>query len=146
MGFLIGPEKFIQKGAQFRLLIDRQGDILMEEAMASLYELGEINSHLRRTLKIYWERRNLFCQIVREKLDSAVTFEIPRGGLGLWTVFDNGIDLNQVFQKSLKKGLYFTDPAIYKNEAFDVNGIRLGFASLKEDEMVKALDILEDCL
>ena len=146
MGFLIGPAKFIEKAAQFRLLIDRQGDTLMEEAMASLYEVGEINSHLRRSLKIYRERRNLFCQIVKEKLNDAITFETPRGGLGLWTIFDDKIDLKRVFEKSLKKGLYITDPSVYKNEVFDVNGIRLGFASVEESEMVKALEILENVI
>lgn len=146
MGFLIGPEKFIEKAAWFRLLIDRQGDTLMEEAMASLYEVGEIDSHLRRSLKLYRERRDLFCQMVGQKLGDAVDFEIPRGGLGLWTIFDDSIDVNRVFEKSLKKGLRITDPALYKNETFDMNGVRLGFASLDEREMVRAIDILESVI
>lgn len=146
MGFLLGPEKFIEKAARFRLLIDRQGDMLMEEALASLYEVGEINSHLRRSLKTYRGRRDLFCQMVKDKLGNVAEFETPKGGLGLWTLFDAKVDLSRVFEKSLKKGLYFTEPSLYKNEAFDVNGVRLGFASLEESEMVKALGILENSI
>ncbi|MDN5216060.1 PLP-dependent aminotransferase family protein [Fulvivirgaceae bacterium BMA12] len=146
MGFLIGPEKFIDKAARFRLLIDRQGDTLMEEAMASLYELGEIDGHLRRSLKIYRERRNVFCHLLEEKLNDAVTFEIPRGGLGIWTVFDKSIDLTQLFKRSLKMGLMINDPSIYNNEVFNENGVRLGFASVNETEINRALGILESAL
>ena len=42
-----------------------------------------------------------------------------------------------------KKGLYIDNGNFYKNESFSTNALRMGFASLKENEMMEALGILK---
>ena len=142
IGFMTGPSKFIEEATAIRSLIDRQNDTLLEEAFASLYENGEMDRHLRRSLKIYDKRRVLLCDLLKSELEGKVEFKIPNGGLAIWTRFSKEINLNDTVAKAHQKGLHLVDPTIYQTSTFNPNALRLGFASLSEDEMVRATSIL----
>ena len=42
-----------------------------------------------------------------------------------------------------KRNLYIDNGNFYKNESFSTNSMRMGFASLEENEMVEALGVLK---
>jgi GntR family transcriptional regulator/MocR family aminotransferase len=143
IGFLVGPSAFVEAAASLRQLVDRQGDTLLEEAFAVLFDNGEMDRHFRKSLKVYKERRNLFCQILRSDFKDAIEFKTPEGGLAVWSIFNKKIDLIKMSQEASKKGLYIDNGNFYKNESFTTNSTRMGFASLDESEMLQALGILK---
>jgi GntR family transcriptional regulator/MocR family aminotransferase len=143
IGFMAGPPEFIEAAASLRELVDKQGDTLLEEAFAVLFNDGEMDRHFRKSLKIYRQRRNLFCDILKTEFQGIIDFKTPEGGLGIWTVFDPGINLVKMADDALRKGLYIGDGKFYKNESFDLNALRMGFASLDDKEIVEALRILK---
>ncbi len=146
IGFLIGPSKFVDGASALRQIIDKQGDSLLEEAFASLIENGELERHFRKSLKIYKHRRDLFCQIIGSDFSNAIEFSIPEGGLAVWSIFDKDINLKNLSQSAEMQGLSIGDGTFYLNEIFDPNGLRLGFASLNEQEMQRAFEILKKVL
>lgn len=143
IGFLIGPSKFVEGASALRQIIDKQGDSLLEEAFASLIENGDLERHFRKSLKIYKNRRDLFCQIIRSEFNNIIEFDVPEGGLAVWSVFDKSINLKDLSQSAEKQGLSIGDGTFYENEMFHPNGLRLGFASINESEMQKAFEILK---
>jgi GntR family transcriptional regulator/MocR family aminotransferase len=143
IGFMTGSPAFVEAASSLRELIDRQGDTLLEEAFAMLFNNGEMERHFRKSLKIYKQRRNLFCQILKSDFKDTITFKIPEGGLAVWSDFDKKIDLVKMSEDALKKGLHIDNGNFYKNESFSSNALRMGFASLKENEIVEALGILK---
>ncbi|WP_264537435.1 PLP-dependent aminotransferase family protein [Flavobacterium sp. N1736] len=143
IGFMTGPLAFIDAVASLRGLIDKQGDTLLEDAFSVLFNNGEMERHFRKSLKIYKQRRNLFCDILQSDFKDVIEFEMPEGGLAIWSKFDSKIDLIKMSENALKNGLSIDNGNFYKNESFAANAMRLGFASLDEKEMVKALDILK---
>lgn len=146
IGFLIGPPKFVERASALRQIIDKQGDSLLEEAFASLIENGDLERHFRKCLKIYKHRRDLFCQIMRCDFSNAIEFQLPEGGMAVWSVFDKTINLKKVSQAAEKQGLCMEDGSFYQNEVFNPNALRLGFASLNESEMQQAFAILKKVL
>jgi len=46
----------------------------------------------------------------------------------------------------MKKGLLISRSVFKTSEGHDINAIRMGFASLNEDEMKKAIGILKNCV
>jgi GntR family transcriptional regulator/MocR family aminotransferase len=146
IGFMIGPSAFVNAAAALRELIDKQGDTVLEEAFAVLFNTGEMDRYFRKSLKIYRQRRNLLCQILQSDFSGDITFNVPEGGLAVWTNFYERIDLLKMAEDSAKKRLQIDDGSFYKNESFTVNGIRMGFASLDENEMIEALGILKKAL
>ena len=85
----------------------------------------------------------MFCEMLKSDFNDAIEFKIPEGGLRVWTNFDKGIDLIKMSENASKKGLYIGNGSFYKNESFSVNALRMGFASLHENEMEEALGILK---
>ncbi len=143
IGFMSGPPSFIHAATALRELIDRQGDTPLEEAFALLFNQGEMNRYYRKALKIYKERRDLFCGLLKANFANEITFKVPEGGLAIWAIFDPNLDLIQLAEKALKQGVYMDNGLFYKNEVFSTNGIRMGFASLDEKEMTEACAILK---
>lgn len=143
IGFMTGPPAFIAAAASARQLIDKQGDTLLEEALATLYNDGEMDRHFRKSLNIYRQRRNIFCELFKADFGDVAEFKIPEGGLAIWAKFDPKIDLIKMSAEAAKKGLYIGNGSYYKNERFAPNAQRLGFASLRENEMAEALGILK---
>ncbi|MBG6236246.1 GntR family transcriptional regulator/MocR family aminotransferase [Pedobacter sp. CAN_A7] len=146
IGFMAGPPAFIDAAASLRELIDKQGDTLLEDAFAMMYETGEMDRHFRKSLKIYQQRRDLFCEILKTNFNDIIEFKTPEGGLAVWSNYDPRIDLVKMSSNAAKKGLYIDNGIFYKNESFNTNGMRLGFASLDEGEIITALGILKTCL
>jgi GntR family transcriptional regulator/MocR family aminotransferase len=142
IGFLVAGAKFVEACSSLRQLIDKQGDSLLEEAFSSLYDTGEMDRHFRKSIRIYKERRDMFCDILQTDFKDIITFDVPEGGLAIWSLFDRSINLKDLSLRALGKGLQIADGTFYKNEVFDQNGLRLGFAALNENEIIQSLGLL----
>lgn len=140
VGYLVGPENVIGHLARLRRIIDRQGDALLENAVAELLQNGIIQRHLRKSLRVYRQRHDVFCDLMTSQLHNYVQFKVPDGGLAVWTQFDPRIDLVSLSQKALKQGLYFD------GESTGSNAIRLGFASSTVEELELCVEILAKLL
>ncbi|TFF39260.1 MocR-like pyridoxine biosynthesis transcription factor PdxR [Mucilaginibacter psychrotolerans] len=143
IGFMIAPQNLIKQATRLRRLIDRQGEQLLEEAMANLLKNGDIGRHLKKANKLYQERRDVLCRLLQEKLGGQVAFTIPNGGFAVWMEYKNGVDRLVVTQKAAEMGLtigsgceHYHDPLVRHNF------VRLGFASMNVEELEEAVDIL----
>ncbi|BAV05998.1 GntR family transcriptional regulator / MocR family aminotransferase [Filimonas lacunae] len=143
MGYLVAAENVIEHLSRVRILLDRQGDHIVDNVMADLITDGTIQRYLRKTLPVYEERRDLFCHLLNSELRDAVQFTIPEGGMTVWTEFDTSIHLETLAAKAYKKGLYLSDGKAHQYPHYKTNGIRLGFASSSKEELVKSVEILK---
>jgi GntR family transcriptional regulator/MocR family aminotransferase len=145
VGFMVAPENFIRQATLLRRTIDRQGDTMMEMAIAKLYKNGTINRHIKKVVKIYRERRDHWCLRLKEELGKHISFTIPEGGMSVWATF-HGVDLKQLSSKANDKGLTISDGTFYNSHNVNYNATRMGFASLNLKEQNTAIDILRKCL
>lgn len=144
IGFVAAPQMLITRLAKLRKLIDRQGEQLLEEAIANLLKNGDISRHLKKSNKIYHERRDMLCSMLQEKLGDRISFKVPSGGFAVWVEYLNGLDARVVAEKAAEMGLTINSCGDYfyiepmQKRSF----VRLGFASLNEKEMTEAVEIL----
>ncbi|WP_316744951.1 PLP-dependent aminotransferase family protein [Pedobacter antarcticus] len=143
MGYLVASENVIQHLGKVRVLLDRQGDHILDNAVAGLLDDGTIQRYLRKALAVYQERRDFFCSLLRTELNDVVSFNIPEGGMTVWTSFDPSIDLKVLAEKSLRKGLSISDGIKHQYPSYQTNAIRLGFASCSFDELEQSVGILK---
>ncbi len=141
-GYLVAPPDLVRAATELRRLLDRQGDSLLEEALAELYRSGELHRHLRKARRIYEGRRDVLCALLHEHLPGAVHFEKPRGGLAVWARFAPQIALKALAQACQRRGLLLSDGTYYEGGQPNQNAARLGFASLNETELSEAVTIL----
>lgn len=139
-GYLIAPENLIAEMAKFRRLVDRQGDMLMEQALAELLEEKEIQRHLKKAVKIYQERRDYFTTLLQDQLKEEVDFSSPPGGLSVWTRWNPKLNLMRISKNCLKKNLYLPQELLYQTDTF--TAMRLGFGNLTIPELEEAVSIL----
>jgi len=149
IGFMVAPEVVINEAAALRKLIDRQGEQLLEEATAELLSAGDISRHIKKSHKIYQDRLENTCRLLRGQLGEYLSFERPNGGLAIWATYTNGISASAVATNAAKLGLKISDGRNYffqPNISIPRNFIRIGYCSLDEKEMAGAIDIWRQAL
>src|SRR5690606_174791 len=124
-GFVVAPDNLIVEMRKYLGIVDRQGDVIMEHALGEMIEEGEIHRHLKKSLKVYRERRNLFCEILRTDFKDIVDFQKPSGGLAVWTDWHIDFSLLQLAGRCAKEGLFIPKNLLYQNHK--VSAMRLGF-------------------
>ncbi len=143
VGYLIAPANFTAQAAQLRRMIDVRGDSLLEEALAFLFKNGDMAKHLKRSVKLYHQRRDILCDLLQQELNGVVSFERPQGGLALWARFGADHPLPVVAEKAAANGLMINDGRMYDVEDQQYNALRIGFASMNEKELEEAVMLLK---
>jgi len=144
IGFMAGPENFIQLAAKRRSIIDLKGDSFLELALARMLRSGAISRHINKSVRVYHQRRDHFCDLL-DGLGDRVEFVRPEGGMAVWTRWP-GVDLVALSEMAAGLGLDISDGTFYNPPGRNYFGLRLGFASLDMEEQAKAVGILRDCL
>jgi GntR family transcriptional regulator/MocR family aminotransferase len=139
LGFLVAPRPMLSRVAAWRLHIDRQGDAALERALADLFEDGEVQRHVRRMRGVYRQRRDHLVSALRANLGGSLTFEVPRGGLAIWSQVDPGLDVEAWTQRAAQRGVYLMPGRQFTFDDQPMQGLRLGFAQLEPSELAEAV-------
>lgn len=145
IGYLATSNDLINKVGQLRKIIDAQGDNMMEQAILQLINDGHIKRHLRRATLLYKNKRDYFEKVINEHLADKVNFHKPEGGLAFWLKPKKTVDLTRTAKVLLEKGVQIIPP---ENFSFQqpVNGMRLGYASLSENQLEDGIKIIAQLL
>lgn len=143
VGYLVAPEEFIRHCASEITMIDRQGNTLVELAIAELLLTGEIKRHLSKSIKIYQERKTHLIQLIQSELGEFCTLAQSSTGLGVWLNLAPYIQSDLLIQDAerLKLKLHCADNY---SERFAINGLRLNFAHLNTEEISIGIERLKN--
>ncbi len=72
VGWLTAPRVVVDAVVAARRFVDRQGDHLVEAALAVLLDDGEVARHARRMRRVYRERRDALVELLRHHLGDSV--------------------------------------------------------------------------
>ncbi len=143
-GYLIAAKDFVEEAALRRTFVDRQSDFVSDMVFAKFIKEGHLERHTKYVHKIYKQRRNLFCNLLNEHLAPFLDFKIPDGGMAVWTTLkDEKLSWEIIHDNALKQGLKIPSHQVYNFNEDKQPGIRMGFASLNDEEMEKAILILK---
>jgi GntR family transcriptional regulator/MocR family aminotransferase len=134
IGYIVAPAKVVDSLAQQVMLLDSMGNTLTEDAAADLIESGEVRRHVRKVTQIYAQRRKAFAAMLAEELGGLADFEVPDGGLAFWVRFRNLRALDRIESRALAAGVWIAPSRSYMTRPDAARGLRLGFASLTEQE------------
>lgn len=146
IGFAVAPQNLMVQLKRLRRMIDRQGEQLLEEAMANLLKNGDIGRHLKKANKIYHERRDVLCRLLNEQLSEHVSFKIPDGGFAIWMKYLNDLNAKSIAEKAAEMGLSISNGSDYFYSDDNHRFIRLGFASLNLKELEDGVGILSKAI
>ena len=138
-GFIVAPENLMSEMRKYLGIIDRQGDVLMEHVLGEMIAEGEINRYLKKSLKIYKERRDYFSLLMTEYFGDFIDFQKPSGGLAIWAEWKIPVNLMQLSRECAKNNLFIPKTLLYQNK--NLSAIRLGYGNLNFDEMERSIEI-----
>jgi GntR family transcriptional regulator/MocR family aminotransferase len=113
-GYLVAPADLIAELGKFRRIIDRQGDLMMEQALGELLDEGEVQRHIKKAQKVYHQRRDLLETLLNTHLSDYLTFKSPPGGLAFWTEWRKDINLMRVSKACLKRNLHLPQTLLFQ--------------------------------
>ena len=146
VGFISGPSAFIASLGQLRALIDRQGDTIMEQAIAEMMEEGIISRHAKKAAKIYEQRRDMMAGYLMQYLGGKADFTTPEGGLAFWVKFRQQINTQTLAAKLLRKGVSVIATERFSFDGTALNALRLGYASLAPAEAEEGIKTIASIL
>jgi GntR family transcriptional regulator / MocR family aminotransferase len=139
LGFVVAGEKLVQRLARERFSIDRQGDHVLEAAVAELVTDGELERHVRKMRRLYRSRRDALVDALERELGARFEAHVPAGGMALWGHAAGRVDVEAWRAQALERGVFIMTA---KDFAFDGRPrpfARIGFAGLDEAELREAV-------
>ncbi len=143
LGYVTARPDILVRMAHRREAIDRQGDLPLEQALASLIEDGVLRRHARKARRIYQARRDFLAGKLLDRLDGDVTFDMPAGGLAIWLRLRDGLSAETWAANAGRAGLAITPGVRFALDAAKApEAFRIGYASLDDDELHRLADLL----
>ena len=147
IGFVVAPPPVIERLAHLRMFSDRQGDNLLEYAVAELLEDGEVQRHARRARKLYQQRRDALAAALEQRLPrGTVSFQPPSGGSALWVRVADGVDAEAWMARSLEKSVDLKPCWTFAFDDRPQPFFRLGYAQHTPDELDEAVKLMAAAL
>jgi len=143
IGYLIASKEFVDEAAKLRGFVDRQGDALLELTFADFIKSGDLDRHIRKVMKIYKQRRDLFCKLLKDELSGFFQFEIPKGGMAVWVKLKSDYSWASTSKVARKYKLEIGNWESYDHAKLEHNYIRIGFASYNEEEIYELINRLK---
>jgi GntR family transcriptional regulator/MocR family aminotransferase len=137
LGFVRGPRPLLDRLADARRIADRQGDRVVEIAMAELLEDGTLVRHVRKAQPIYRARRDVLLTELAG-MHPWLVVDPPPGGMALWCRVHASIDPVAWARAALAEGVVVQPGGAYTFDGTALPFLRLGFACLDEGELREA--------
>lgn len=132
----------------YRTIINHKTNTILQDAVARWMKSGDFERHLRKTTRIYQQRRQCIIDnlndFIKEGLN--IEFTIPSGGMALW--LNVGKNAENIARQAREKGIYLlSENNFHLNSKNNTDRfIRLGFCGLNEEGMTKGLVKLKPLL
>lgn len=136
--YVVAPAQVVEALHSNAALMLGDADAVAQKMLANLINDGELRKHLRRVSKEYRARRETLQGCLHAAFGERIQVREPEGGLALWVRFDDAIDVDQTVNAALDHGLVVRSGRQFSPMDQAENALRLGFASLNQEEIREA--------
>jgi len=139
IGYLVAPPAVLRSASAIRSLLDIQGDLATEAAVAALIEDGELQRHVARVRRVYANRREILASSLRRAFGDGVEFTLAPGGMALWVRLHISVDIDEWARRSVRRGVSWYTGRRYAFDGQSKPFARFSFAWLNERELPEAV-------
>jgi GntR family transcriptional regulator / MocR family aminotransferase len=137
LGYVVASPEVIRRLAALRYYVDRQGDHVIERAVAMLLEDGVVQQHARKALRAYRKRRDVLCEALARHLPRLEVVP-PAGGMAVWARAP-GVDVDAWTMRARAVGVGFQPGRMFRLDKAPDDGVRIGFGACDEREILEAV-------
>jgi len=145
IGMMAVTPALAQAIAEYRLLMNHKGNVLMQAAIARWMKDGGFERHLRKITRTYHQRRDHAVELINQS--KTFEFHIPDGGMALWLKqlkCLNTLERNShiLAERCRQHDIYLQHEANFQLQAENNKNqfIRLGYSGLNEEMFEKGFN------
>jgi GntR family transcriptional regulator / MocR family aminotransferase len=139
IGYIVATPPLLRSISAFRSLLDIQGDLATEAAVATLIDDGELQRHVARVRRVYANRREILANSLRRVFGDGVDFALAPGGMALWVRLRMAVDVEAWARRSVEHGVSWYTGRRYAFDGLPGPFARFSFAWLNERELPEAV-------
>ncbi len=139
VGYVVARPAVLRSLGAIRSLLDIQGDLATEAAIATLIEDGEVQRHIARVRRVYADRREILASSLRRAFGDGMEFTLAAGGMALWVHVRLPVDVDAWARRSLDYGVSWYTGRRYAFDGQSRPFARFSFAWLNERELPEAV-------
>jgi GntR family transcriptional regulator/MocR family aminotransferase len=139
IGYIAAPPAVLRSVGAIRSLLDIQGDLATEAAVATLIEDDELQRHVARVRRVYANRREILANSLRRTFGDGVEFTLAPGGMALWVHLRMSVDIEAWARRSIQHGVSWYTGRRYAFDDQPKPFARFSFAWLNEQELPEAV-------
>ncbi|RUW69315.1 PLP-dependent aminotransferase family protein, partial [Mesorhizobium sp. M1E.F.Ca.ET.063.01.1.1] len=128
IGFMVLPPDMAGRIANALSTTGQFAPLLLQAALADFITEGHMSRHLKRMRRIYAQRRQLFREIVAERLRDEITLSPAEAGIQVVGYLREGIDDIQVSQAAARRAINVSPLSKYFQNTAATQGLVLGYA------------------
>ncbi|MEI9403239.1 PLP-dependent aminotransferase family protein [Mesorhizobium argentiipisi] len=129
LGFMVLPPELAGRIVNALSTTGQFAPLLLQAALADFITEGHMSRHLKRMRRIYAQRRQLFREIVTERLRDEITLSPAEAGIQVVGYLKDGIDDIKVSQAAAKKAINVSPLSKYFQNTAPTQGLVLGYAA-----------------
>jgi GntR family transcriptional regulator/MocR family aminotransferase len=143
LGWLAVPPGFVDPIVAWRHLTDGSTSTILQATFAAFLSAGDLDRHLRRTRRLYRDRRDAVITALRRWLPQATPSGVSAGQNVLVTL-PAGVNEQAVVQRALASGVRVEPLAVYRPRPArsDIPGMVLGYGSVPADKVDQGIRLL----
>lgn len=146
IGYLVASRSFVERCSREIMLMDRQGNSVTEQTVSELINSGTLRHHIRKTFKIYSQRRQFLEKLIQEHLADYVDFRAPIGGLAFWILLKEQNKMQSLLNQAEKCKIGLLPATNFATHPPAPAAFRLGFGNLDLKEIHEGVMRLKQAL
>jgi 2-aminoadipate transaminase len=146
VGWIVAPPLAIERLRVVKQTTDLHTDQLAQATLAEFVRRGHFARHVARMRKIYALRLAAVDEALRKNMPEGTRWTKPEGGMCLWLELPVGFDASELLIHAKEKGVLFAPGRYFYVQSPLPNTLRLGFASLDEKQIARAVATLAELL
>jgi 2-aminoadipate transaminase len=146
VGWIVAPPTVIERLRIVKQMADLHTDQLAQATLAEFLKRGLLHKHVAKMRKVYASRLQALDEALRKQMSDTARWTRPEGGMCLWLELPPGFDASELMIHARERGVLFAPGRYFYISSPLPNTLRLGFSSLNEKQIVRAVSILAEVL
>ncbi|WFP76735.1 PLP-dependent aminotransferase family protein [Mesorhizobium sp. WSM4906] len=142
IGFMVLPVELAGRIVNAISTTGQFAPLLLQAALADFITEGHMSRHLKRMRRIYAQRRQLFREIVLERLRDEITLSPAEAGIQVVGYLKEGIDDIEVSRAAARRAINVSPLSKYFQNTAPTQGLVLGYAACDAAQMREGVERL----
>jgi GntR family transcriptional regulator/MocR family aminotransferase len=140
VGFLVVEGPVYESLVGYKQANDLATSNLIQRALEAYVTVGRYQAHLRRTCRIYRQRRDAMLQAISHHLPDEARVNPPQGGLFIWLRLPAGLSSTKLLPLACAEGMAFAPGnTFFPDGSQGERALRLNFAARPAEEIEEGI-------